>query len=392
MKADLPLRIIVAADVPADPNSGAAGTVFATNAAFKDLGHSVDEIWASDLPHRIMHWNLHYLLELPRAYRNAVRERAAVAAPDVILVSQPHAWLAARDHQKRRRHGVFVNRSHGLESMADASLVKWQSRLSSPANRFPRSLLTPVIRAALHRHIHLVAKYADGMIVPSNEIRAHLVAEHGADAARVEVVYHGAPAVFLRKPRPPMTALRLKKLLHVGQFSFIKGPHLLAAAVELAMSNDSDLELTWVCNKADHAAAIELFRPEFRGRVTTMPWVDQPELIELYDTHGVFVAHSLYEGAAKACTEAMTRGMALVSSAVGALKDHHQDGEAARLVEVGDVEAMAKQIRLVSESIELATSIGANAVASVGHLSWEACAQGAIEFFGRLLREKGEQV
>ncbi|MBE9203856.1 hypothetical protein IQ218_10925 [Synechocystis salina LEGE 06099] len=70
-----PLRILTVADTPCDPNSGAAGTVYYTNQALRQLGHEVDEIWADDLgPRRIAHGNLHSLLEQPRAYRIAVME------------------------------------------------------------------------------------------------------------------------------------------------------------------------------------------------------------------------------------------------------------------------------------------------------------------------------
>ena len=43
------MKILVGADVPPDPNSGAAGTVYQTNAALRELGHDVDEIWANDI-------------------------------------------------------------------------------------------------------------------------------------------------------------------------------------------------------------------------------------------------------------------------------------------------------------------------------------------------------
>ena len=92
------MRILVGAAVPSNPNSGAAGTVFHINKTLRELGHEVDEIWAPDIKRKIQHGNLHYLLELPCAYRNAVRERTETRQYDVIQLSQPHAFLAAKDH------------------------------------------------------------------------------------------------------------------------------------------------------------------------------------------------------------------------------------------------------------------------------------------------------
>jgi glycosyltransferase involved in cell wall biosynthesis len=381
---EAPLRILVAADVPANPNSGAAGTVFATNAALRALGHDVEEVWADDLPHRIRHWNLHYLLELPRAYRDVVRERSALQAPDVVQISQPHAWLAARDHRANKRRGVFVNRSHGLESMADAALAHWHRRLGVRPNRFPNSWVSPFLQKALRRHIDLTVRYADGLIVPASDIREHLVRSHGADPARVAVIHHGMPDEFIDNPRPALDGARLKRILHVGQYSFIKGPLLMARAVQEAFAADAGLQFTWVCDSSHHEEALSLFRPEFRRRVSMHPWVDQKSLLALYDTHGQFVAHSVYEGAAKACVEAMARGLVVVSSAVGALKDHVTTDVNGYLVEVGECEAMASALVDAGAQVERSARVGAAAAAQAKGLTWRACASASVDFYRML--------
>jgi glycosyltransferase involved in cell wall biosynthesis len=115
-----------------------------------------------------------------------------------------------------------------------------------------------------------------------------------------------------------------------------------------------------------------------------LDWRTQDELIGIYDSHGIHLAHSLYEGAAKACTEAMARGQALVSSAVGALKDHVVQGGNGFLLPVGQVEAMASQVVALLRSRELVERVGASAVQSVKHLSWRHCAERSLDFYRRL--------
>lgn len=383
---DRPLRILVGADTDIDPNSGAAGTVYATNRALRELGHEVAEVWGKDLPHRIRHWNLHYLLELPRAYRDVVRQRTRAWRADVIQLSQPHAWLAARDHRRSNRHSVFVNRSHGLESLADAALACWKTRQGVRPKSFPRRWASAVMRKALHAHIDRVVRFADGLIVPAEEIRQHLVAAHGADPSRIAVVHHGVPDAFLDQAPAPMTATRAKRLLNIGQYSEIKGPRLLAEAVEQALSMDRDLSFTWVCASADHARARELFRKEFQARVNLRPWADQRSLLDYLDTHGIFVAHSVYEGAAKACTEAMARGLAVVSSAVGALQDHVRHGDVARLVAVGDVDGMASEICALARSPSAAAALGERAAKLAAGWRWRNCAEQSVRFYRTLCR------
>lgn len=386
------MRILVGADAPPNPNSGAAGTVVATSLALRAMGHDVEEIWADDIAHRIPHWNLHYLLELPREYRKAVALRCKRQDFDVIQLSQPYAWLAAREHRRLRRRGVFVNRSHGLECMADAALTEWHIRLGVPENRFPRSLLTPLIRSRLHRYIDLVAKYSDGMIVPASEIREHLIEHHDVAPNKIAVIHHGVPENYLSTPQAPMTSKRLKRLLHVGQYSFIKGPGLLAAAAGRILAADDEARLTWVCGRAHHKLVRALFPPELLGRLDMRDWMPQDELLPLYDEHGLHLAHSLYEGAAKACTEAMARGQVVISSRVGALKDHIREGENGFLVDVGDVEGMAKSAIRVLADLSLARAIGSAAAESTRELSWAQCARSAVIFYQRLLEQSGKVV
>jgi glycosyltransferase involved in cell wall biosynthesis len=386
---DSQLRILVGADAPADPNSGAAGTVFATNAALRELGHHVDTIWSEHLPHRIRHWNLHYLLELPKAYERVVQERISHTHYHVIQLSQPHAWRAARDNRRRRRRTLLVNRSHGLESMADAALAHWKPRLGAAESGFPRALFSGLLQRALHRHIDLVVRYADGIIVPAQDIRELLICRHAADPARIVVIPHGVPDEFIHTPRPLLTADRLRRILHVGQHSVIKGAPLMVAAIEAALSVDPTLSFTWVCGRDHHGAARALFRPEFHSRVIMQPWAVQSDLLELYDSHGVFVAHSVYEGAAKACTEAMARGLVLVSSAVGALKDHVQPGNNGYLVEVGDTEGMASRLLAACTDLDQSIRMGEQASLTMAPMSWRSCASTAVSYYERLQSMRG---
>lgn len=380
------LKILIGADTPPNPDSGAAGTVVATNLALRALGHEVDAFWCDDLAHRVKHWNLHYWLELPREYRKAVAKRCAQQDYDVIQLSQPYAWLAAKDNRRRGRRAVFVNRSHGLECMADAMLCEWHQRLGVPQGRFP--WLSALLRSRVRKQIDRVVRYSDGMIVPAQEIKDHLIAHHGAQPERVAVIHHGVPQAFIDRPLRPMDAVRLQRMLCVGQYSFIKGPSLLAKAVAAVLQANPQASFTWVCGKAHHPEARRLFPEAVQDRVQLIDWMEQEALIDLYDAHGIAVAHSLYEGAAKACTEAMARGLVLVSSAVGAVKDHVRNGENGFTVDVGDFEGMAQALLTAMRSAELSVRISAAARQTGAELTWEACALKTVGFQRYLLGRK----
>ena len=105
------MRFLVGADYPPDPNSGAAGTVFQSIRGLREIGCEVDEIWRDDLGRRIRHGNLHYWLELPRAFRRAVAERCARKDYDVVQLSQPHAWLAGQYQHRHHPRNIGFDRA-----------------------------------------------------------------------------------------------------------------------------------------------------------------------------------------------------------------------------------------------------------------------------------------
>jgi hypothetical protein len=158
-----PLRILSVADVHPDPNSGAAGTVYHTNAALRELGNHVDELWSDDLgPRRIRHGNLHSLLEQPLAYRRRIIRAVAAKDYDAILSQQPQSYLAARHLQKQHFAGAFITVSQGVENRLTPILLDWHRRLSVPRNRFPNSLFAPILQTLLARQWPLAAAYSDG--------------------------------------------------------------------------------------------------------------------------------------------------------------------------------------------------------------------------------------
>ena len=225
------MRILVGADVPRDTSSGASGTVYQANRALRELGHEVHDIWAPDLGRRIKHGNLHYLLELPRRYRAVVRQMAAETEFDVIQLSQPHAYLAARDHQRLGRRGIFVNYSHGVEARVNKVAAYWRKKLGVREHGFPRSVLTYVLRKALDRHWPAVVAASDGIIVGANEDRDFLVSELGVKSEKVAAISRGVPYAYLDQEVLPLTPERRSRILYVGQSLFVNGPHPLAQAM-----------------------------------------------------------------------------------------------------------------------------------------------------------------
>lgn len=383
-----PLRILVAADVPPDPNAGAAGTVYQMNLALRRLGHHVDEIWAGDLGRRIRHGNLHYLLELPLTYRHALRQHLKHSEYDVVEFNQPHAYLAAADFQRRRGRGVFVNRSHGHEVRVEEVLKPWQQAASLPSPYSVRKLASRLIRPILDRHWDWISRTANGFHFSCQEDGEFLHQRYKVPRERIGVIRQGVPDVFLDQPVASLTDQRRRRLLYIGQYAFVKAPHMLARAVCDLLGKHADLTMTWVCSNEHHPAVWDLLPEKIRTRVTLLNWMSQDSLIEVLDRHGIFLFPSFFEGFGKAPLEAMARGLCVVASRTGGMMDYIENGVSGFLTTVGKPDEMVHSVEQLVSNPALANAISVAAREAALKHRWDRCAADLTQFYRRLLQQK----
>ncbi len=386
-----PLRILVAANVPPDPNAGASGTVFQMNAALRRLGHDVEEVWSTELGRRIRHGNLHYLLELPLTYRRALQNRLKQRRYDVVEFNQPHAYLAAAEFRRRRIPGVFVNRSHGHEVRSEEALAPWRQESGVATPRGIRGMASRWIRVLLDRQWNRIARTADGFHVSCEDDGRFLRERYQVPAERIGVITQGVPDLFLDSPPQPFTSQRLHRLLYVGQLAFFKAPRMLARVVSTLLAKHMALTMTWVCSREHHLQAIDLLDPDVRSRVTLLDWMSQDQLLSVLDQHGVFLFPSFFEGFGKAPLEAMSRGLCVVASNTGGMRDFIHDGHSGALVPVGCPDMMTQAVEQLLMHPATAGAMSQAARESALQHRWERCAQDLVRFYRSLLHQKTGQ-
>lgn len=382
------------ADVPADPNSGVAGTEFQTLLALRQLGHEVDALWADAMPRRIAHPNLHYLLELPRSFVRVIESACRRKDYDVIHCNQPHAYLAAKRHRRLGRPGVFVNRSHGFETHAAQVLSQWRTRWAMPERVFPKNLPGWVIDAGMRRHCHQVLRFADGVIVSCTLDREYILNKGGISPERVAVIPQAVPSLYQERTVACLTPERLNQLLVIGPPRFWKGPDVLGPAVSTLMARDPAVCLTWVCASTERAVAAGFITASERGRVRFQDPLPQERLIDLYDRHGILLFPSLFEGFGKVFLEAMARGLCVVASNTGGMRDLISPGRDGLLVPVGDTDALGKGIQWLLDHPGLAANMGVQARQTAQAYSWDRVGRETVDFYQHLayLRQENSGV
>ncbi|HSY49334.1 MAG TPA: glycosyltransferase family 4 protein [Thermoanaerobaculia bacterium] len=381
------MRILFMADVPRDPFSGAAGTEVRTIAALRDLGHTVDEVWAPELGRRIAHGNLHYLLELPRAYERAAARHFADHDYDVVHVNQPHGYRVARWLGRHRKHAVMIHRSHGIESHVDEVIGNWEHRLGEK-RPLPRRVASSVIAALLGRHMTATARIADGHIVSSSGDASFLRRRFEIDEAKIAVVPQAAPDSFLMTPVAGYDDERQRTVLYVGQFAFVKAPMVTAAAMNAIVTARPDARLIWVCDRAHHNDVRALLSGDAVDRIELLHWTAQDDLRIIYDRAGVFLFPSFFEGFGKAFLEAMSRGVCVVATRVGGAPDVIHDSEDGVLIDPGDAGALTEAALALMSDSGRARSMSTAAVDTARRHSWGRVAREISEFYGRRLEAK----
>jgi len=363
------MRILFMADVPPDPNAGAAGTELRTAGALRGLGHEVDAVWALQLGRRIPHGNLHYLLELPRAYRREMRRALATKHYDVLHVNQPHGFLAAK---ARPQGSIFVHRSHGLELRVERDLAPWRPK--------PK-IVSRAMAALLARHSRLIARYADGHIVSCSDDAKFLRDELGVDLRRIAVIAQAAPDPFVQSPATPMSEERLQRVLYVSQFAFFKAPAVAATVMSRLARLRPELRFTWVCGRAHHSDVRALLGD---APVELLDWMPAEALRDVYDAHGIFLFTSYVEGFGKVFLEAMSRGLCVVSTRVGGAPDLINSGDNGVLIPVGDAGAAVAATESLLMDFGAAARMSSRAAETARAHTWNRVGRETAAFYERL--------
>jgi glycosyltransferase involved in cell wall biosynthesis len=150
------------------------------------------------------------------------------------------------------------------------------------------------------------------------------------------------------------------------------------------LTDTTDATMTWVCRPVDHAMAAAMLLPAARERTRFLAWTVQDELQQIYDAHGILLFPSLFEGFGKAYIEASARGLCVVATPTGAMRDLIVDGHNGFLSGFNDAEDMAAKIRTLWGELPTAVRISAAARCTADRHSWDRVGRETAQFYERL--------
>ena len=214
---------------------------------------------------------------------------------------------------------------------------------------------------------------------PSAYVAAEVADLLGADPARVRPVHSGIP------PLPPPDDEAPRRYLPLGASRFVlaigtaeprKDLPGLVSAFDMIAPDRPDLALVlagpggWGSDEL--SAALGAARS--RDRVVRTGWVDESTLAGLLAGATVLAYPSVYEGFGFPPLQAMAAGTPVVATRAGALEEVL--GTAARLVPVGDRDALAAALAAVVDSEGERRELVARGERRAREFGWDRCAEG----------------
>ena len=196
-----------------------------------------------------------------------------------------------------------------------------------------------------------------------------LVARFGVPPARIDVILPGTDRV----PLSTGSGGPEVELLSVGAIVPRKGFDLLVDA--LARLADLPWRLTIAGDRARDPGAVgrldaAVARHGLHDRIRSLGAVSSDELAVLYARADLFVLASLFEGYGMAYAEAIAHGLPIIGTTGGAIPDT-VPASAGRLVQPGDIEALARALRdLIGSDVQRRALAAAARTAAAALPSW----------------------
>jgi glycosyltransferase involved in cell wall biosynthesis len=224
----------------------------------------------------------------------------------------------------------------------------------------------------------------------SEAVRIELLDVLGVDPDRVVAVPLGfTPMTGGDAERGRALARTPDFVLAVGTVEPRKDLPGLVRAIDRLAAGGHELPLVhvgpagWGAEDLDRAVAA-MARPDLVTRLGRLPDAD---LADLYRAARLVAYPSIYEGFGLPVLEAMSAGVPVVSTTVPAIVE--VAGDAAALVEPGDVDALADTLGAVWSDTARRDRMVAAGHRHAARFSWESCVDGIVDLYRRAHADAG---
>lgn len=211
---------------------------------------------------------------------------------------------------------------------------------------FHRSLPAPA-----RRMVRWMFERADHVVALGANWKRMLAEEVGVDARKIDVIYNAVPAPERLAAGPAQG--EPVHLLYLGRLWERKGISDLIEALARPEVRDLHWRATLAGQHDPGPYKEQARRLGIADKIEFPGWQDRRGVDRLLDGASALVLPSLFEGQPMVVLEALASGVPVVSTRVGSLEEYLTDGDSALLVDVRDVDGLARALERVISSPEL---------------------------------------
>ena len=202
---------------------------------------------------------------------------------------------------------------------------------------------------------------ADLVIVPSGYVKSTLPAN--IPAALVRVIPYGAPVVLGGLPGRSRTSGKLR-VLYVGALTQRKGISYLLKAIEQV---ETAVEFTIIGTRVGTCAPLDAALRRYHW----LPSVPHDVVLDSMSQHDVLVFPTLSEGFALVILEAMSRGMAVITTPNSGGLEVIRDGIDGFIIPIRSSEVLAEKLELLAGDRDLLATISEAALKRAQECTWQ---------------------
>ncbi len=227
--------------------------------------------------------------------------------------------------------------------------------------KFPQWSTTKIIKTH-RRRLEIVKNEVDTVIAVSNATKKDLVEIGGINPEKIIVVYEGVDPIYKPKPLEEIQAFKQEMKL---PDNFI----LAIGGVGIRKNLDRVKEA---------AKGYELI---ITGE--NIPFIPEEKMPLLYQSASVLLYPSLYEGFGLPVLEAMSCGVPVITSSIGALPE--VGGFAVEYVTPEDIEEMKRKLNIVIRDPQRRKEMISSGQEQASKFSWDLCAEQTIKVYKDLI-------
>lgn len=365
------MRVVLASNFPRDEKLGSARTPLRLEPELRRLGVDLVALFADQIPEAPRGRAAE--LSAPLRVAWAVEQHAKNA--DVVDIAGGDGFAYFRYARARRPEQALVARSNGLWDLAVAG--------EDPARQTPlRRVLSGLYQDQVICRWERSAIRRSDMAVFLSRCDAEEVVRRGwKPNSGVAGVNPGVDDFFMHG-----TALETRSdVAFVGTFYHRKGSDIVTRVMSELLVERPALGLTIFGSGLPEGAVPEGFDARVRSRVRVEPPLSARELAVRLERFSVLLFPTRYEGFGIVVSEAMARGLAVVTTKTGAGADIIRDGDNGLLVPIGAVaETKSAVARLLDDDL-FRRRIAQAAIESVQQLTWSRAAEELIFVYRRAI-------